>query len=297
MPVHARTLKRGDVGEDVAELQRMLTAAGFPVPDIGTYGPVTERMVREYQSRHGLDADGIVGPRTLASLRGEAPPTLPQGVPPSVPAGEPERLIDVSFGSGVPDYRALKALGYTGVIPRLGMGTNAPDALAARQIHDARGADLKVETGYVYLRSSEDGAAQGRHFLDLAARFGLGLWVDIEPREQYDHARGVWPVPTDAPSLYRPVALDCLKVLHANTVAWGVYGAMYLDSLNLPAWVADKPLWVATYGSQPKIPRPWTQAAIWQHAGNVRIAGATVDLNRVLVAGGMAAVVERMRGG
>jgi peptidoglycan hydrolase-like protein with peptidoglycan-binding domain len=93
MPVHARTLKRGDVGEDVAELQRMLTAAGFPVPDIGTYGPVTERMVREYQSSHGLDADGIAGPRTLASLRGEAPPTLPQGVPPSVLAGDRGLLL------------------------------------------------------------------------------------------------------------------------------------------------------------------------------------------------------------
>ena len=287
-----RTLKRGDVGEDVAELQRLLTRAGHAVPDVGRFGPITDHALREYQNEHGLVSDGLAGPRTMASLRGEMPPSDP---PPAPIAVEPEKVIDVSYGSGVPDYRALKAAGYVGVIPKLGAGTDTVDALAARQIYDARAAGLKVETGYVYVRSREDGVAQAKHFLDLAARFGLALWPDIEPAEPYDPIARAWPVPTDAPSLYRPVAVACLDVLRASSVAWGVYGAMYLESLNLPAWLASKPLWCATYGPAAKVPKPWTQAAIWQHEGNVRLAGATVDLNRVLLAGGMAAVRERMR--
>lgn len=34
----------------------------------GAYGPNTERAVRAWQSRHGLTADGVVGPRTWAAM-------------------------------------------------------------------------------------------------------------------------------------------------------------------------------------------------------------------------------------
>lgn len=30
----------------------------------GLFGPITERAVRSYQEHHGLEADGIVGPKT-----------------------------------------------------------------------------------------------------------------------------------------------------------------------------------------------------------------------------------------
>ncbi|MFF9094138.1 peptidoglycan-binding protein [Streptomyces sp. NPDC014802] len=34
----------------------------------GQWGPVTEKYVRRFQSQSGLDADGVVGPRTWESL-------------------------------------------------------------------------------------------------------------------------------------------------------------------------------------------------------------------------------------
>ncbi len=62
-------LTRGDNGEVVEELQHMLTAAGYPLAPDGRFGPATARAVERFQKEHGLEADGIAGPATLAALR------------------------------------------------------------------------------------------------------------------------------------------------------------------------------------------------------------------------------------
>jgi negative regulator of sigma E activity len=62
-------LHEGVSGRRVAALQRALAAAGIPgVPQDGTYGPSTARAVRTFQRRHGLTADGVAGPATIARL-------------------------------------------------------------------------------------------------------------------------------------------------------------------------------------------------------------------------------------
>jgi peptidoglycan hydrolase-like protein with peptidoglycan-binding domain len=65
----SRILRNGTRGEDVADLQRFLTAAGFdPGPDDGAFGPLTEAGVRAFQADKGLVVDGIVGSQTLLSI-------------------------------------------------------------------------------------------------------------------------------------------------------------------------------------------------------------------------------------
>jgi hypothetical protein len=66
-------LGRGSAGEAVRDLQRNLSALGYPLAVDGIFGKDTEKAVRALQRDHGLDADGIVGPRTLAAI-GEALP-------------------------------------------------------------------------------------------------------------------------------------------------------------------------------------------------------------------------------
>jgi len=65
----------GLVGEDVALMQRLLTAGGHPIAITARFGPTTQQFVRDFQRHHGLSADGIVGPKTWAVLT----PTLYQG--------------------------------------------------------------------------------------------------------------------------------------------------------------------------------------------------------------------------
>jgi len=67
MPV----LRRGDKGEAVKELQRLL--GGLEVD--GSYGPLTEAAVKEYQRKHGLKVDGVVGPQTWSHLKARPPDT------------------------------------------------------------------------------------------------------------------------------------------------------------------------------------------------------------------------------
>lgn len=65
-PLPPPTLKRGDVGEHVKELQRLLGL----VAD-GHFGPLTDRALKDYQDANGLIADGVAGPATWAALEAE----------------------------------------------------------------------------------------------------------------------------------------------------------------------------------------------------------------------------------
>jgi murein L,D-transpeptidase YcbB/YkuD len=61
-------LRRGDRGDKIAELQRRLIAHGATLSADGLFGPVTERAIRDFQSRRGLALTGIADAPTLAAL-------------------------------------------------------------------------------------------------------------------------------------------------------------------------------------------------------------------------------------
>jgi peptidoglycan hydrolase-like protein with peptidoglycan-binding domain len=61
----------GATGPKVAEVQRLLQAAGIPTgPVDGDFGPMTQAAVRRFQQARGLAVDGVVGPKTWEALRG-----------------------------------------------------------------------------------------------------------------------------------------------------------------------------------------------------------------------------------
>ena len=65
----SQTLRRGDRGSDVKELQHALQTQGFgPLSLDGIFGSGTETCVVRAQKAHGLAADGIAGPHTLTAL-------------------------------------------------------------------------------------------------------------------------------------------------------------------------------------------------------------------------------------
>lgn len=61
-----RTLKKGCRGDDVKKLQRALK-----LYEDGIFGKLTEEAVKQFQSKYGLVADGIVGPHTWALIQGD----------------------------------------------------------------------------------------------------------------------------------------------------------------------------------------------------------------------------------
>lgn len=65
-PASRSTLRRGDTGTAVLDLQRAL---GFVNSSLdGNFGPLTELAVREFQAHHGLKVDGIAGKNTWAVI-------------------------------------------------------------------------------------------------------------------------------------------------------------------------------------------------------------------------------------
>ena len=72
----ARTLIPGRFGNDVSVLQFLLTRRGLYSGALDGYlGPETAKALRRYQRAQRLAADGVAGPRTLASLgiKGKVP--------------------------------------------------------------------------------------------------------------------------------------------------------------------------------------------------------------------------------
>ena len=61
-------LTRGTRGTDVTALQHFLAARGYSMTADGIFGAGTETTVKDFQSKNGLTADGIVGPATWSKV-------------------------------------------------------------------------------------------------------------------------------------------------------------------------------------------------------------------------------------
>jgi peptidoglycan hydrolase-like protein with peptidoglycan-binding domain len=69
------TLRQGDSGDAVTELQQLLNAKGINIAIDGVFGAATRAAVVQFQQQNSLVADGIVGTQTWQALRrgGNAP--------------------------------------------------------------------------------------------------------------------------------------------------------------------------------------------------------------------------------
>ena len=62
------TLRKGDRGDEVRQLQTMLDRCGYVIDIDGAFGARTEAAVKGFQRSAGLDVDGIVGAKTWEAL-------------------------------------------------------------------------------------------------------------------------------------------------------------------------------------------------------------------------------------
>lgn len=61
-------VKYGAKGDRVKTLQFLLRANGQSIDADGSFGPKTQQAVKSFQSRNGLQVDGVVGPKTWPRL-------------------------------------------------------------------------------------------------------------------------------------------------------------------------------------------------------------------------------------
>ena len=67
-PVPTGLVRRGDKGTSVRWVQRELVSHGYNLLIDGDFGPKTLVAVKDFQTKHGLAVDGIVGPVTIKAL-------------------------------------------------------------------------------------------------------------------------------------------------------------------------------------------------------------------------------------
>ena len=96
LPVSALAVQRGDRGEDVYELQRLLWECGwiFEEPD-GVFGRRTEEALKNYQRSNGLPETGVADDALIARLQRDWAELF--GEP--LPADEPEFLDRCRVGT------------------------------------------------------------------------------------------------------------------------------------------------------------------------------------------------------
>ncbi len=69
-PASSTSIGKGATGNDVKEVQLILTALGFYKSSVdGKFGPVTEGAVKAFQAQQGLPQTGVVNQATLDALR------------------------------------------------------------------------------------------------------------------------------------------------------------------------------------------------------------------------------------
>ena len=103
-------LRRGSTGKAVGQAQcGLVVAKVLPSSGIdGDFGATTERAVRTFQQQRGLQVDGIVGPRTWASLpKAPALPVLRRGAKGEAVRKLQTALEEISRGTDVPPPGAV----------------------------------------------------------------------------------------------------------------------------------------------------------------------------------------------
>ncbi|MFB7231411.1 peptidoglycan-binding protein [Streptomyces fimicarius] len=64
------TVREGESGDAVSAAQTALNKHGYGLGVDGQFGPATASAVKDFQSKQGLDADGVIGPQTWQHLVG-----------------------------------------------------------------------------------------------------------------------------------------------------------------------------------------------------------------------------------
>lgn len=245
------TLREGDKGQPVADLQRKLPKCKAD----GIWGAKTTKAVKAYQKKAKLTQDGVAGPDTLNAL----------GLYPCL-------VIDVSHWQGRVNWTAVKADGVQAAIIKCSEGLTHRDSKYALNVAGCKLNDIPA-AAYHFARPNNDPVEEAKAAVAAAAPLKV-IHLDVE------EAGGLAPE-----ALGDWIAEWCACVEGATGQKGMIYTASWFAKPNLDnGAVLPKdlgwPLWVADYirsgvrQTSSDWTGTWDRQLLWQWTGNSQeIAG------------------------
>ncbi|WP_435256146.1 GH25 family lysozyme [Streptomyces althioticus] len=178
-------------GTDVVTAQQLLNAAGARLDADGIYGRATEAAVKSFQTARGLEADGLIGPKTWGALivtlkeasKGSAVTALQHQLNASGARLRTDGVFGPSTAAAVKSFQSSKGLQPDGVAgprtwsallgDRSGGGSDTPPARGnavalAKQLMKTSG----IEFARVHSETRHSGSTAYANIVDMAAGKG-----------------------------------------------------------------------------------------------------------------------------
>jgi len=275
-------LKRGSEGQEVKRMQGIIDAT----PD-GDFGSKTETALKEYQTCHGLVADGIYGWKTQESMGTE------------VWAG-----IDVSSHNGVIDWEKVGKTNNKFAVIKLTEGRTHKNRRRKTNWNGAKENGLLVG-GYHFGRPDtdkgpSDAVAEAKSFIKQLEYVGWERGVDLVPvldaeagMKTDDQYNAEW---CTIFCEYMEAELGVKPIIYTAKWYWNAY-LKNANRLTL-AKLCTYPVWWADYNAKnPVNPnlRGWNDWDIWQWTGYGSCSGMKGRVDQNWLPGGKEAL-ERLKG-
>ena len=89
-------VKLGDRGPEAAKVQKFLSLLGYDLIVDGVFGGKSQRSLRAFQKKFGLEVDGIAGPKTMIALEAAQKRTAKEEKSPSISKNYGDLTVDKS---------------------------------------------------------------------------------------------------------------------------------------------------------------------------------------------------------
>ncbi len=268
------TLRRGDHGPAVADLQRKLnTAADVGLDVDGVYGEETEQAVRVVQFAYHLTRDGIAGPETMRALAIDWPAIRPTLAP--IPAGW-LLGVDTSDAQGTVDGGALARASVSFAWIKVSDGEHDGQTRAADTAKSCQ--DNGIAVGFYGVLEPYGVARVAPQVANFVRRVkATGVTPDLPGACDFELAAGqsgttaltsaaTWCEDVEAEMGARPILYTGPAFIATLERFAGPSAAPPLPRL------VRFPLWIAHYGPAldrgPTVPAPWRDWTIWQASGD-----------------------------
>jgi lysozyme len=262
-------LSQGNFGDPVLSAQKLINKFGYGLELDSVFGPLMDKAVRDFQAKHDLKVDGIIGPLTLAVLNQSPlePVSPPVEAAPGkslqgsfIPTGVGQVIgVDIYHGDTVTDWTDLSTNARF-VIHKTSEGTSRDDRFVERwPLIKSHG----MVRGSYHFWHPGSGSAQADLQIDMIDMGGGSDPTDLPLALDYEPAN---PNPSHNQSIE-----DWIERVKTQTKRKPIFYTFLsaLGSLGNPSYLAEETyLWIATAGrtSPPKGAQiaPFTAATFWQ---------------------------------